>query len=102
MNKKKESSVEVRLSLEEKQTLKNKAKGYDLTMSAYIRKCALDYTLTSKTDIQMVFELKKIGVNLNQLAKHVNSLPVEENIKDSLFLLENYIHELKELTNKLI
>lgn len=32
----------------------------------------------SKTDVQTLFELNKIGVNLNQLVRHINMLPVEE------------------------
>ena len=58
--------------------------------------------ITSKADIQTVFELKKIGTNLNQLAKQVNSLPVDENIRLSWESIEMYIKELKQITDKLI
>ena len=51
---------------------------------------------------RQVFELKKIGTNLNQLAKHVNSLPVDENIRLSSESIEMYIKELKQITDKLI
>jgi len=68
----------------------------------YLRKSVLGERITSKADIQTVFELKKIGTNLNQLAKHVNSLPVDENIRISLESIEMYIKELKQITDKLI
>ena len=68
----------------------------------YLRKSVLGERITSKADIQTVFELKKIGTNLNQLAKHVNSLRVDENIRISLESIEMYIKELKQITDKLI
>ena len=68
----------------------------------YLRKSVLGERITSKADIQTVFELKKIGTNLNQLAKHVNSLPVDENIRLSLESIEMYIKEFKQITDKLI
>lgn len=102
MKKNRENSVEVRLSSEEKQLLKDKAKSFGLTMSEYMRKCVYGYSLNSKTDIQTVFELKKIGVNLNQIAKHVNTLPVDSNIKESIILLNDYILELKNITSKIL
>ena len=79
---------------------RSKAEG--VTLSMYLRKSVLGERITSKADIQTVFELKKIGTNLNQLAKHVNSLPVDENIRISLESIEMYIKELKQITDKLI
>ena len=81
--------IRARLSEEEKEQVFRRAK-------------AEGERITSKADIQTVFELKKIGTNLNQLAKHVNSLPVDENIRLSLESIEMYIKELKQITDKLI
>ena len=83
--------IRARLSEEEKEQVFRRAKAEGVTLSMY-----------SKADIQTVFELKKIGTNLNQLAKHVNSLPVDENIRLSLESIEMYIKELKQITDKLI
>ena len=80
--------------------IRDRAEG--VTLSMYLRKSVLGERITSKADIQTVFELKKIGTNLNQLAKHVNSLPVDENIRLSLESIEMYIKELKQITDKLI
>ena len=86
--------IRARLSEEEKEQVFRRA--------MYLRKSVLGERITSKADIQTVFELKKIGTNLNQLAKHVNSLPVDENIRISLESIEMYIKELKQITDKLI
>ena len=94
--------IRARLSEEEKEQVFRRAKAEGVTLSMYLRKSVLGERITSKADIQTVFELKKIGTNLNQLAKHVNSLPVDENIRISLESIEMYIKELKQITDKLI
>ena len=94
--------IRARLSEEEKEQVFRRAKAEGVTLSMYLRKSVLGERITSKADIQTVFELKKIGTNLNQLAKHVNSLPVDENIRLSLESIEMYIKELKQITDKLI
>lgn len=102
MKKNRTEVIRARLSEEEKEQVLKHAKTEGVSLSMYLRKSVLRERIASKTDIQTVFELKKIGVNLNQLAKHVNTLPVEENILESLKVLDNYIEELKQITSKLI
>ncbi len=63
--------IRARLSEEEKEQVFRRAKAEGVTLSMYLRKSVLGERITSKADIQTVFELKKIGTNLNQLAKHV-------------------------------
>lgn len=92
----------LRLTENEKKQAVKRAKDEGITLSSYIRKCVLNEKFVSRTDVQTVFELKKIGTNLNQLAKHVNTLPVEENILESLQFLDHYIKELKLITSQLI
>ena len=102
MKKNRTEVIRARLSEEEKEQVLKHAKTEGVSLSMYLRKSVLRERIASKTDIQTVFELKKIGTNLNQLAKHVNTLPVEENILESLKVLDNYIDELKQITSKLI
>ena len=102
MKKNRTKVIMLRLKEEEKERAVKRAKDEGITLSSYIRKSILGERIVSKTDIQTVFELKKIGTNLNQLAKHVNTLPVEENILESLKTLNSYIEELKHITNKLV
>lgn len=94
--------IRARLSEEEKEQVFRRAKAEGITLSMYLRNSVLGERIASKTDIQTVFELKKIGTNLNQLAKHVNSLPIDDNILKSLENINKYINELKQITDKLI
>lgn len=94
--------LKVRLTTKEKEFVSKQAKANTLSLSTYVRKSILDKKIISKTDIKIAFELNKIGTNLNQLAKHVNSLPHDENILGALENIDNYINELKLITNKLI
>lgn len=94
--------IRARLSEEEKEQVFRRAKAEGITLSMYLRNSVLGERIASKTDIQTVFELKKIGTNLNQLAKHVNSLPIDDNILKSLENINNYINELKQITDNLI
>lgn len=90
------------MTVDEKEQAVKRSKEEGITLSSYIRKSILGERIVSKTDIQTAFELKKIGTNLNQLAKHVNTLPVDENILMSLSSIDKYIKELKQITDKLL
>lgn len=92
--------LRARLSKSEKELIDKRAKALGISLSAFLRKSLLGEQIVSKTDVQTVFELKKIGVNINQLARHLNTLPVEE-IRNSLFSINNYIRELKQITDSL-
>ncbi|MDQ1473493.1 MAG: hypothetical protein QOJ99_4973 [Bryobacterales bacterium] len=50
-----------------------KAAAAGLGLSEYLRKAALDIGLTHKYDQAAVHQLRKIGVNLNQIAHHLNA-----------------------------
>lgn len=102
MKKNRTEVIRARLSEEEKEQVFRRAKAEGVSLSMYLRKSVLGEKIPSKTDIQTVFELKKIGTNLNQLAKHINSLPVDENIIGSLKSIDDYIKELKHITNNIL
>ncbi len=70
---KKTRKISLRVSDIEYGILREKAKKIDRPLSYLIRKVVLDKQITSKCDIEMVFELKKIGTNLNQIAKWLNT-----------------------------
>lgn len=92
----------LRLTEEEKEQAVKAAKEVGLTLSSYVRKMILRNKIVSKTDVQTLFELNKIGVNLNQLVRHINMLPVEENIVSSLDDINTFIRELKNITSRLV
>ena len=101
MNDNKTEVIRARISVEEKKQIMELAKAEGVSLSTYLRRSLLLGRLISKTDVQTVFELKKIGNNLNQVARYVNTLPVDENIIESLGIVRNYIDELKKITDKL-
>lgn len=92
----------LRLTEEEKEQAVKAAKEVGLTLSSYVRKMILGNKIVSKTDVQTLFELNKIGVNLNQLVRYINMLPVEENIVSSLDDINTFIRELKNITSRLV
>lgn len=101
MKKNREEYLNIRVSKEEKEQIKKIAKSLGVSVSTYTRKSLLKEHITSKTDIQTIFEIKKIGVNLNQLTKHINTLPINEEIERSLVFIKEYIDELKLITDRL-
>ena len=56
----------------------------------------------TKTDIQTVIELKRIGNNINQIAKQINMIPPEDNIKLYLQELHDFLNMVSEITKKLV
>lgn len=94
--------IRVRLTEEEKNQFIQLSKKEDKSISSIIRESVLKAKTVSKTDIQTVYELKKIGANLNQIAKHLNMLPVEENIREYLVSIQNYLDKIKLIENNLL
>lgn len=75
MSKKKSEIVIFRTTLDDKQRLQAKALEADLTLAELVR----DYILNDKTEIihkedsvAIIYQLNKIGNNVNQLAKRAN------------------------------
>ena len=65
------------LSEEEKSKIQEKANKAGITMSEYVRRCALGRKIPSYGDVTILqnisAELGKIGSNLNQIAHHLNA-----------------------------
>lgn len=101
MEDNKTERIFVKLTKEEKEKAQSTAKNNGLSLSAYVRKVLSGKKIVAKTDIQMLFEIKKIGANVNQLAKHVNTLPVDEEILYAVQRLDVYIKEIKEIGRNL-
>lgn len=94
--------IKLRVTKEEKEKMAEKAKSEGIPLSTLLRKSVLSETIRSNTDVQTVFQLKKIGNNLNQLAHNINMIPTDENIISSLKDIEILIHEIKMVTDKLV
>ncbi len=76
----KASAVLLRLTSEDKQRIEDKARKARLTTSEFIRRASLGAKITdapkglngSRMDAETLAELNRWGVNLNQIAKHMN------------------------------
>lgn len=88
--------VRVKMTENELQYAKDKANYCNLTMSDYIRKQITDGVIIKyeRFDIKVLAnELNKIGVNINQIAKHVNQKGGEYDRQD----MDNLIKEFQEM-----
>ena len=65
--------VHLRVTEREKGEFSAKASAAGLGLSEYLRKAALDIGLIHKYDQAALHQLRKIGVNLNQIAHHLNA-----------------------------
>lgn len=88
--------INIRLTDAEYQYLHDKAKSCELTMSDYIRKIIGDGIIVKyeSFDIkELSNELNKIGVNINQIAHHINAKGGEYEKQD----MDNLISEFSEM-----
>lgn len=102
MKENKTKSIVIRMTEEEKEKLVKRANSVGKSVSSYIREVSLQGNLTTKTDIQTVYELKKIGANINQLVKYVIMLPVDENIRKSLTRMNEYLSDIDRIKQNLL
>ena len=66
--------IYLRVSDAEKGIIAFHAREHDMTISKYILHCALaDEFAQANEDWQLMIELQRIGVNLNQIARKINS-----------------------------
>lgn len=88
----KNKTVIFRLSAREREELEKQAQKYHLTMSEYIRRVILSPPPVTRKEYEnvsyhLLYELRKIGVNINQIAKKYNE--------------HRYIEPRKELLDKM-
>ena len=66
--------MKFRATEEEKDRIMKKVDASDLSISEYLRRCALDKPVIVMEGVdQIAYELRAIGNNLNQIARAVNS-----------------------------
>lgn len=102
MKENRDISIKIRLTEAEKEQLLQRSKEEGKSLSSFIRESALKGRSISKTDVQMIYELRKIGANINQLAKHINTLPSDENILYSLDRINQYLSDVETINRKLL
>ena len=95
--------IELRISNEDKEKLKEKAAaaGYK-SVSKYIRDCALGKKITARVDIDAVYNLRKIGNNLNQIAKQINTEKKDETMFALKSDIEALIWNVRDVISKIV
>ena len=87
MNDMKTEILRVRMTPEEKAALNKQASLHHKTMSEYIRsvaKCPPDVTRDEfeSSIVRMIYEINKIGVNINQIARNITSTTMWNQVKN--------------------
>lgn len=77
-NRKEDKQINFRVSEDEYQKLKTIADSFGMSISAYCKSRSKNSKLVApkidyKGAIEITLELRRIGTNVNQIAKHVNS-----------------------------
>ena len=76
--------IEVRITEEEKATIRDQANSASLTMSEYIRRTALNRRILSTMDQKAAGELARLGGLQKHLLTQIKGLPDEEGLRKGL------------------
>ena len=93
--------IEVRITINEQTKIKNKANELGLSVSAYMRKSALNQRIIIKTDKEMVRQIQFIGNNINQIAHRLNINSDMLNYFDVYTQMEEYKEMLQLIIDKI-
>jgi hypothetical protein len=96
-----EPRIVLRISKEERKIIKEKAKLAGEEEATYIKNIALNRKMKSITDASTLAQIRKIGSNINQIARKINSSTVVSNPKKFIEELGNYRLLLDEILKKL-
>lgn len=95
--KKKRKIRKIRFSDEEWERLGELAKQANTNKSDFTRQAVFDKKVVPKVDVEAVRELRRIGVNLNQIAKRMNranKVVAEEKLRE---LIRKLVKQRKEI-----
>ena len=93
----KDKRVTIRFTDDEYNQLKTKADELGISLSTYIRKKTLGNRgkISSKCDKELLYEINRIGNNLNQIAKHCNTTKIiDKVVLKSLAEIEKKLNDL--------
>ena len=76
--------IEIRITEEEKATIRDQANSASLTMSEYIRRSALNKRILSTMDQKAAGELARLGGLQKYLLTQIKGLPDEEGLRKGL------------------
>lgn len=93
----KTKDIHLRLTQAEFIQIQKDAKATQSSVSEYMRICSLNKKIISKTDMETVFQIRRIGANFNQLVKSLNANSSNYNVEDTLNSLNFYYKEFKKI-----
>ncbi|ADQ79725.1 mobilization protein [Paludibacter propionicigenes WB4] len=93
--------IEVRITINEQTKIKNKANELGISVSAYMRKTALNHRIIIKTDNEMIRQIRFIGNNINQIAHRLNINSDTLNYLDTYTQMEEYKQMLQLIIDKI-
>jgi hypothetical protein len=87
----------IRLSFEENEILLSQLEKHNLTFSNYARAKILNQKIKSKITNDLIYEIAKIGNNLNQIAKYVNTeKALDFRVLEKLIEIEKHLENLRK------
>lgn len=87
----------IKCSTEDKIKIKEKAKNVGKDLSDYARNILLQKKISPKIDLQTLIEIRRIGTNLNQITRRINSSKVIDNPQELLEKIEILTKELEKI-----
>jgi len=93
-------SIEIRCTADEKDSLKEKAASLDLNLSEFVRRASLGMPVSAKSRQldSLIYELNRIGTNLNQLIRlaHLDRLSSvdRDRLEDVFLAVETKLYEV--------
>ena len=102
MSKTKNKSVRksLKITVEENNILLTELKKHNLTFSNFARAKILNQKIKSKITNDLIYEVSKIGNNLNQIAKYVNSQKaLDFQVLEKLIEIEKHLERIRQDDN---
>ncbi len=95
VSEKQSKKIMLRLTPSEYATICQKAEASGVGLAEFCRRSALSRRIEAKADAEAVRQLSKIGVNINQVAKHYNQgTKAEESLRE-------LVKQLREIMGRL-
>jgi len=102
LSKTKNKSVRksLKITVEENNILLTELKKHNLTFSNFARAKILNQKIKSKITNDLIYEVSKIGNNLNQIAKYVNSQKaLDFQVLEKLIEIEKHLERIRQDDN---
>lgn len=90
----------LKITVEENNILLTELKKHNLTFSNFARAKILNQKIKSKITNDLIYEVSKIGNNLNQISKYVNTeKSLDFQVLEKLIEIEKHLESLRKNAN---